>query len=101
MSIPFSTAPTTYIEPNLPWKIVITVEATRFDLIKYGVADLAKHVACAVAPKDVSMSGAGSGGAITDIRYSITLSTPLEAEIEEAERHLLDLRRRLEGKSTA
>lgn len=94
MSIPFSVSQTPYIEPHLPWQITIEVKASTFELMKWEVAELAKRVAKAEVPSHVPSSGGGSDGSgSSGTQYTITLSTPLEAQIEEAEKRLADLKR--------
>lgn len=95
MSIPFSGPSQSYVQPPLPWVITIEIRADSFDMLKHEVGNVAKHVARAAVPAHVAISGAGGSGSYNQVEYTVRLSTPLEAEIEEAEKRLADLRQRL------
>ena len=96
MSIPFSAGPQHLIEPDLPWHILIDVKADSFELMRWYVEELCRQIVKADAQHKISIqSGSGGGGDSTQVQYSVSLSTPLKAQIEQAEKHLAALRAKL------
>jgi hypothetical protein len=84
----------------LPWKVVIEIKADSFDLIRHYAKELGARVGEATTPRAIPTNGSGGGGGGSNqVEYSVSLSTPLEAQIEEAERHLASLKKQIGEKA--
>lgn len=70
------------IEPYLPWKLTLEINASSWDFLKYGTVSMLSRAEKARDYREMYALGAESGGSETEVSYSMRAESPVEERIK-------------------